>query len=340
MMIRTAFKFGIFLATLLGYAPAQTNASGVDQITLHTATTLVIVPALVQTPAKDLVFSLTADDFALTDNGVPQKVALEADATRPLSMVVLMQTGGAARGQFQNYVNLETMLAAILGSPPNRASIVNFDSRPEAASPFTSNIAQWSDAINHPDTGDSGAAIFDSLSFALDLLKQEPASNRRVILLISQQHDSGSKTALKDVIRALGETNTTVYSLTFSAEKTAFKQAFKDPPHLNPPIAGAGQAYFNLSEPLGLVLGAMRKNLSAEIAALSGGESSSFDTRVQLDEDLGVLANHVRNSYILSFYPNSKRVGLHTLHVGLVHHPDLLVTARTSYWLPDLRTDR
>jgi VWFA-related protein len=338
VMVRATLKFGILLVVLASYAPAQTNASDAGQTTLRTTTTLVVVPALVQTPAKELVFSLTADDFTLTDNGVPQKVTLEADTTRPLSLVVLIQTGGAAYGQFENYTHLETMLAAVLGNPPNKVSIVNFDSHPEAASPFTSDIAQWSDAINHPDPGDKGAAIFDGLSFALNLLKQQPPNNRRAILLISQEHDGGSKTPLKEIIRTLGETNTAVYSITFSSEETAFKQAFKDPPHLNKPWAvgdGVYQAYFNLSEPLGLALGAMRKNLSAEIAALSGGESISFDNKVQLDEDLGVLNNHIRNSYVLSFYPTSNEPGLHTIKVGLAHHPELVVTARGSYWAAD-----
>jgi hypothetical protein len=171
---------------------------------------------------------------------------------------VLMQTGGIARGQFASYVNLETMLASLLGGAPNEVSIVNFDSMPEGASPFTSDVAQWKDAINHPDQGDSGAAIFDGISFALDLLKKEPVSNRRAILLISQQHDNGSKTSMKEIVRQLGETNTAIYSITFSAEKTTAKEAFKDPAHLNPPIdigAGSFQGYFNLSAPLALVIG-------------------------------------------------------------------------------------
>jgi hypothetical protein len=134
-----------------------------------------------------------------------------------------MQTGGAARSQFTNYANLETMLAAVLGGSPNMVSIVNFDSRTEAASPFTSDIAQWRDAINHPDPGDSGAAIYDSLAYAVDLLKQQPPNTRRAILLISQEHDEGSKAHLKDIIRTVGETDTAVYSVTFSAEKTTLK---------------------------------------------------------------------------------------------------------------------
>jgi len=329
----TALRSGVLVAALNSVAFAQT--------TIRTTTTLVVVPTVVQTPGKELVFSLKADDFVLTDNGVPQRVTLEEESSRPLSLVVLMQTGGIARGQFNSYANLEMMLAAILGKAPNEVSIVNFDSQPEAASPFTSDVAQWRDAINHPDQGDSGAAILDSIAFGLDLLKKEPQANRRAILLISQEHDSGSKKQLKDIVRDLGETNTAIYSLTFSAEKTAARQAFKDPPHLNPPIAvvpGGTQGYFNLSAPLGLVIGAMRKNLSAEVANLSGGESSSFDNRGELEADLGTLTNHIRNSYILSFYPTSTEPGLHTIKVRLAQHPELIVSARSSYWASDTTT--
>ena len=222
-------EFVVFVGVWSGAAFAQT--------TLHTTTTLVVVPTLVQTLDKDLVFSLRAEDFVLTDNGVPQKVTLEEETRRPLSLVVLMQTGGDARGQFPSYAHLDTMIAELLGEPPNEVSVVNFDSQPEAASPFTTNVAEWGDAIDHPDVGDRGAAIFDGIAYGLDLLQKRPAGNRSAILLISQAHDVGSKTPLKELVRGLGETNTAIYSVTFSAEKTAARQAFKDPPHLNPPIS-------------------------------------------------------------------------------------------------------
>jgi hypothetical protein len=73
--------------------------------------------------------------------------------------------------------------------------------------------------------------------------------------------------------------------------------------------------------------------MSAEIAALSGGETSSFDNAVELGDDLNVLNNHIRNRYILSFYPTSQTPGLHTITVRLVHHPELLVSSRRNYWL-------
>src|SRR5882757_581074 len=122
-----ALKSGILVAGLSSVIFAQT--------TIRTTTTLVVVPTLVQTPSKEIAFSLKADDFILTDNDVPQKVTLEEESNRPLSLVVLMQTGGIARGQFENYVHLDSMIEALVGRAPNEVSIVNFDSRPEAASP-------------------------------------------------------------------------------------------------------------------------------------------------------------------------------------------------------------
>jgi VWFA-related protein len=329
---------GVLVAALAGGVVAQT--------TLRTTTTLVVVPTLVQTGGNEPAFSLKADDFLLTDNGVPQKVTLEEETKRPLSLVVLVQTGGVARGQFPSYENLETMLASLLGGAPNRVSIVNFDSQPEAASPFTSDLAQWKEAIDKPDPGDRGAAIFDGIAFALDMLKKEPVVNRRAILLISQERDDGSKTPMKEIVRDLGETNTAIYSVTFSAQKTEAKLDFKDP-HLNPPItvvptdgsikayndpARPTQGYFKLDAPLRLIFGAMQKNLSAEVANLSGGESMSFDGRGELESDINVLSNHIRNSYILSFYPTSTEPGPHTIRVSLPKHPEMVVSARTSYW--------
>jgi VWFA-related protein len=321
-MKATFFQSGLLIVALATAARGQT--------TFHTTTTLVVVPTLVQTVGKEPVFSLTAGDFLLTDNGVPQKVTLEEETKRPLSLVVLVQTGGIARGQFASYAGLEAMLSSLLGGAPNKLSIVNFDGQPEAASPFTSDVAQWRDAIEHPDQGNSGAAIFDAIAFGLELLKKEPVSNRHAILLISQERDDGSKTPMKEVVRDLGEANTAVYSMTFSAEKTAARQAFKDPPHLNPPFMGS-QAYFAIDAPLRLIFGAMQKNLSAEVADLSGGEAGSFDNKNDLDRALDRVSSHIRNSYILTFQPTSTEPGLHTIRVQLTHHPEMMVSARTSY---------
>ncbi|HMG02288.1 MAG TPA: VWA domain-containing protein [Edaphobacter sp.] len=327
----------LFLATAQ-ILPAQNTQSASSASTIQTTSRLVIVPTLVQTRSNETVYSLHAEDFLLTDKGVPQKIRLDDETHQPLSLVVLMQTGGAAVHEFDKYRNLETMLAEMLGEAPNQVSIINFDSKPEAASPFTSDITQWTDAINHPDPGDSGAAIMDGLKYALNLLAKQPPANRRAILLISQPTDLGSKTTAKEILQISGETNTAIYTLTFSPQMTKLKDALKEGGHSHPPVnlaTGSYVAYFDLGEPLGMILGAMRKNVAAEMASLSGGEAAGFNNQHDLDDGLTTISNHLRNRYTLSFTPGSSEPGLHPIQVRIPNHPDLTVSARASYWISD-----
>ncbi|MBS1821525.1 MAG: VWA domain-containing protein [Acidobacteria bacterium] len=310
--------------------------------TLHTASRLVVVPALVQSTTKEVVYSLHANDFLLTDKSVPQKVSLDETDKQPLSLVVLMQTGGAAVREFGKYRGLETMLAEMLGGAPNQVAIVNFDSRPEAASPFTSDIAQWTDAIDHPDPGDSGAAIKDALKFGLNLLAKQPPNHRKVVLLISQPQDSGSTTTAKEIGQITSETNAAIYSITFTPQATRLKGALKEPHGpirtvtLTPPGTATGQVRvwgFDFSEPLNMVLDAMKTDVAAEVAEVSGGEAMRFGDRNQLDEVLSTMSRHIRNRYMLSFTPSRPDVGFHPIRVSLIQHPDLSVKARSGYWL-------
>src|ERR1700692_1963751 len=72
-------------------AAPQTAASGA---VLRTGSTLVLVPALVKTKHGDPVFTLTADSFVVTDDGVEQRVRLEEDSGgQPLALVIVVETG-------------------------------------------------------------------------------------------------------------------------------------------------------------------------------------------------------------------------------------------------------
>ena len=311
---------GVLCGAVLGQTTIERNAA------------LVMVPVMVQTSQRETVFGLHAKDFVVTDNGVAQTVSLDEEQSQPLSLLVVMQTGGPAHTHFRDYVHLSTMLDEVTGQTGNRVAVMTFDSKPEAAMPFTSDLSRWSEAINHPEPGDSGAAIFDAIATGVHLLEQQPADRRRVMLLLSQHQDNGSKAKADEILRAVGEANIQVYSLSFSAERAAIKQAFRDPPHLNPPIPGVGQAYFDLGTPLLLAIGALQKNAGAEAATLSGGEGLPFSGRADLEHQLAIITQHIRNTYLLSFPPHSSEPGLHTLNVHVLQHPELRVSARASYW--------
>ena len=306
--------------------------------TLSSTTTLVLVPTLVRSPAGDLLHTLSARDFRLTDNGVEQQLTLETTERQPLSVVVLMQTGGAAPRQFANYAHLTPMLEAMMGSSAYRVALVTFDSRPEEIWNFPSRVNGLTDAFTKPVPGDDGAAILDAIDYGITLLADQPPTSRRILLLLSQPQDAGSTAKPEEVVRRLGETNTTIYSVTFSPEKQWLKDQFTHERHEQRPyqLGPAGPTLlhtFDLGTPLKVALKAMQQDTAATVASLSGGEHMRFGNRAELEQEFNTLANHIPNSYTLSFRPTSQQPGLHTLKVEVLHQPSPLeVSARTSYW--------
>ncbi|MGA1982051.1 MAG: VWA domain-containing protein [Acidobacteriaceae bacterium] len=229
----------VLLLSRAPLAPAQPQSqistpAAAPTPTLNANSTLVLVPALVRNKSGDLVFSLNATDFALTDDGVPQKLTLEEDTdSEPLALVVLIEAGAATRASGwqphnlgpppDRFNTLPTMIEALAGNVPHRIAVVGFDSGPELLQDFTPNIDSVADTIHYMSTsidGDGRAAILDALGFSLDLLRQQPPQYRRAILLLSETNDRGSKLSLDDALRAVSDTNTIIYSLAYSTGNT------------------------------------------------------------------------------------------------------------------------
>ena len=318
-------------------AHAQANRSAAPP-TIQSTANLVLVPTLVQSPSGELVETLRASDFRLTDNGVEQKIAIEPIERQPLAVVVLMQTGGAASRQFGYYAKLGTMLDYMMGSSSHRVALLTFDSQPETVTDFTANVDSLKDELAHPQRGDGGAAILDAVNAGINQLKQQPPDRRRILILFSQPQDDGSSAHVEDVVRQLGENNVTIYSVTFSPETTWLKDQFTKERHENAPYQISPDQppllhTFDLGTPLGVALKAMRTNAAASVASLSGGESVTFGDQQDLDRQLAILANHIPNRYMLSFRPTSDRAGFHALVVRIPSQPALQVAARTSYWV-------
>ncbi len=68
-----------------------------------------------------VVFGLTADDFVVTDNGVPQQVRLDPDTdSQPLALVIVVETGGAGARHLNDYRELNSILDALIGDVDHR----------------------------------------------------------------------------------------------------------------------------------------------------------------------------------------------------------------------------
>src|ERR1700728_3308538 len=208
-------------------ASAQSSeppSAGSQVPALAVRTNLVLVPALVKTKSGEVVFALTADDFVLTDNGVPQALRLEPDTdSQPLALAVIVQTGGRGASHLGDYSNLDAVLDAVVGNVPHRIAVVTFDSKPRLEADVTTDTDAAVRTIANLHEGDPGAAVLDGLNFGINLLRQQPPEYRRAVLLFSETIDDGSQTSLEAAIRSVDDTNTAIYSFGFSSTKIAVK---------------------------------------------------------------------------------------------------------------------
>lgn len=335
----------------------------------HAGTTLVLVPALVRTKKGEPVFSLTANDFLLTDDDAPQTLALEQDTdSEPLALVVAVETGGAGAHHLNDYRNLGSTIEALVGNVPHRVALVVFDSEPRLLEDFTPDLTATAAGLHDLESGDSGAAILDGLKFSVEQLQKQPPEYRRAILLLSETVDHGSHMALEDAVRSVSDTNTVIYSFAFSSTKAIVQAGQKKfPPHQNPAPPGGclaqdpnedpseAQGKFEktydciglLAPPLRvakvaalLAVSAMRQNAAETVAHLTGGEYYSFKDRRSLQKDMLTVSNHVPNRYVLSFRPEAPHPGLHTLKLQLKDYPNLEITARRNYWAQEPTADK
>jgi VWFA-related protein len=345
-------------------APAQDAPASTPTTTITTRSTLVLVPALVRTKGGAMVYTLPADAFTLTDNGVEQKLTLDEDSgSQPLALVVLVQTGGEGGKHLDIYQTLPTMLDALLGAVPHKVALVSFDSAPQFVQRFTPHLDRVDTALHNLEAGDDHAAILDAIVYAANLLRRQPPEYRRAILLVSETIDHGSGVPLGDALRAISDTNTVIYSIAFNSTRAASKaEAAKlfqphtpgppggcmaKDPEADPSItesewARAFECLNILIPPIRVAkiaalaaVNGFRSNTPETVAHLTGGEYFKFSNTKSLEKDLNTIANHIPNRYVLSFHPQAPQPGIHALQLTLKDYPDLKVTARSSYWIDE-----
>lgn len=377
-------------------SPAQPQAVNGQPPIFTGQTANVLVPVLVRNETGEVVYTLRAEDFVLRDDGIPQKLSiLEDTETEPLSLVILIEVGGGGARQFQNYERmippLAPMLPSIVGNVDHRVAVVTFDSHPKLIQGFSSDLDETQATLldlttgctrqnHHSDCtgphprhdkpmGDNGAAILDSLEFAVDMLQKEPATFHKAILLVSETVDRGSTTTIEQAVQTVTESNTTIYAMSFSTAKSeaahyanhqlpsssggwqSRENARPNPPHgcmgkdpdpqPDDPVNRWSQFYdcvAQLVPPLTFAKMAtiatadsVAKNVPATVTRLTGGEYFKLGSERNIEQDLTAIGNHLPNRYILSFYPQSPHPGIHVLTVKLPDYKGLQVSARTSY---------
>jgi VWFA-related protein len=207
---------------------------------LHSESNIVLTPTLVMGKSGQIIYGLSAKDFIIEDNGVEQQVHLdETPDAESISLVVAVQRGGSAFLELEQpgkhsenerrkphqaaLGGLGTMVEGFLGDSRSEIAVVTFDSAVDVLQNFTEDVPTVVEKLEGiKGSGNDGAAILDAVSYSLDLLEHRPKGQTKVLLLISELRDHGSKVKLEQVVRSVTLRNTLIYSVAFSPLRAEF----------------------------------------------------------------------------------------------------------------------
>lgn len=293
-------------------------------------TTEVLVPTLVEKKGGGILYGLKPDDFVLEDNGVPQKIRVQPEMdTAPVALVVAVEEGGASVLEFDKLAKMGPLLDMFLSDPRSQVALVGFDSVPHLIRDYTHDGDRVNGELMQLRPGDGGAAILDTINYAVTLLETEPKEFRRVLLLISEERDHGSEhTKPVELIRMIGQSDVLVLTVSFSPAAAQFADGMKrtDDGFYEGPNAG------DLLAPLLMAVKSIRKNVTKEIAEESGGEYSTFFTDKRFEARVMSAARDARNRYLITFRPSDPTPGLHAIRVRTKEDYGARIVARANYW--------
>jgi VWFA-related protein len=298
-----------------------------ESANLRVTTTEVLVPTLVEKRGGGILYGLKSGDFVLEDNGVPQKIRVQEEMdTAPVALVVAVEQGGASVLEFDKLVKMGPLLDIFLADPRSQAALVGFDSVPHLLEDYTHNGDQINTDLQKLQPGDGGAAILDTVNYAVTLLEMQPKDFRRVLLLISEERDHGSKhTKSAQLIQKIGESDVLVLSVSFSPALAELGHDVKD--------SSPDQATMSMVSALVMAIKAFKKNVAKEVAEESGGEYTTFVGDKRFEARVMSAAKDARNRYLITFSPTNLTPGLHTIRVRTTQDYGARIVARANYWL-------
>jgi len=293
--------------------------------TLRITANEVLVPTLVEKRGGGILYGLKPEDFVLEDNGVPQKIRVQEEMdTAPVSLVVAVEEGGVSALEFGKLAHLGPLLDLFLSDGRSQVALVGFDSKPHLIRDYTHVSEEINEALKHLEPGNGGDAILDTVSYAVDLLESQPKEYRRVLLLIGEERDHGSKhTKPAQLIEKIGRSEVLVLSVSFSPARAELLHDVKD---------SGEDRVMNLFSTVAMLVPAFKKNVAKEVARMSGGEYETFTGDKAFEQRVVDAARDTRNRYLITFSPSDPTPGLHTIRVRTAVDYGARIVARANYW--------
>jgi len=316
------FTFSI-VAPCMAQSPAsgevaQTSSDsskGDGDFVLHVNVKLVNVFTNVTDSTGAIVGGLTADDFAISEDGKPQKIAVfERQSEVPLSLVLAIDTSGSVHKDLPLEQDAARKFVHSLLRGQDQMSLLEFSNDVRLVVPFT-NQANRIDRGLGTLRGGQATAMYDAIYLASQsLAKQGRAEQRmrKVLVLVSDGDDTANTVSYADALEQALRGEVMVYSI---IDVPIEASAGRD--------TGGEHALITLAEQTG----------GKYFYANAGGLDKAF---AQVSEDL-------RTQYLLGYYPANQPPGVdfHRIHVTVPRAAQnaFEVRYRTGYYADSKSAD-
>jgi Ca-activated chloride channel homolog len=291
----------LFLAVCLaGPAPAQ------DSPVFKVDVRLVRMLATVKDTAGELVGSLDARDFTITDNGVPQEITLlEHNTSQPLSITLLLDISGST-GKDLKYETASVLkfLDALVreGNPSDAVSLYTFNWQVTLLDSFTRRLNRIEDHLKFLKP-EGGTSLYDAIYLAAPPLRNR--EGRRIFVAISDGGDTTSSKKYQDALDAAQKADAVVYPI----------------------------VVVPITNPVGRNTGG--EHALETLAASTGGRTFYPSVGPELDRVFAEILRDLRTQYLIGYYPQGVPTGegkFHTVRLTVPGRQDLRISTRAGYY--------
>ena len=250
------------------------DASGQEATTFRTGVDLVALNVVVTDRAQELVSGLTATDFTVLEDGVPQEVAFFAATDIPIDLALLLDTSGSMAEKMGIVQQAATSFVDTL-RPGDRVMIVDIKSTTKVLYGLGSDLRAAGAAI--AGTKSSGSTgLYNGLYTTLKELSRANRNGevrRQALVVLSDGLDTASLITFDDVMDVAKRSGVAIYTITV---RTRFGSATRTSGQASSPSEYAmktlaqetgARAFFPLQiEEIGSVYGSIAKELSNQYA--------------------------------------------------------------------------
>ena len=301
--------------------------------TIRIDTRLVSVPVIVSDRNGRYVPNLTAADFTVLQDGVPQQIEFFGAVEEPLTIALLIDTSHSTRPVLDDIKDSARSFIKLL-TPKDRAMVVAFDYGVHVLSPLTSDQEQLKKAIKTAEIPDMFGTMLRDAAFQTIDRSFAGIKGRKAVIILTDGKDVGSRISSPELLYALQETDTLIYTVMF---KTGVGQAGMRPMQFPggvisrrfplPPIRRDNP---RRNDRAGRVNEAAEDFLQQMSDVSAGRFFSSKDGK--LKNTFASIVEELRFQYRLGFYP-PEETGEKTLHEIRVKvaRTETVVRSRGSY---------